>query len=64
VALRAGGTSRATARSAKVELVLWGCDLQKWKFFGARNTWAQQWKRKLWVNRGLAAELATLGICL
>jgi hypothetical protein len=59
VALRARGVLRATARSAKVELVLWGCDLQKWKFFGARNTWAQQWKCKLRVDRGLIAELAT-----
>jgi hypothetical protein len=56
-ALRARGVWRATARSAKVELVLWGCDLQKWKFSCARNTWAQQCECKLWVVQGLTVEL-------
>jgi hypothetical protein len=55
---------RATARSAKRGFTLWGCDLQKWKFFRARNTRAQQLKCKSRLDQGLAVELATFGMCL
>jgi hypothetical protein len=58
VALRARSVLRATARSAKCELVLWGCDLQKWKFFRARNTGAQHTMWKYRSVRQLAVELA------